>query len=173
MLREILGGYLGLEPDELHFVIGEQGKPYLSGNRRLQFNLSHSGTLFILAVAADRQVGIDVEQLLDDTLFPDMARLAFSPREQEQLFTLPDHKQRSAFYRCWTRKEAYMKACGMGFALQSNSFDINLLQKTPAVLISPDDLTHWTLEDVAVPEGYCAALAVKGLAPLIRSIQSV
>ena len=173
LLREILGGYLGLQPEELHFALGEQGKPYLCGNDQLHFNLSHSGALFMLAVAADREIGIDIEQLRDDTPFPDMARLAFSPREQKELFALPDHQQRSAFYRCWTRKEAYMKACGRGFALRSNSFDINLHQETPAVLISPDDLSHWTLEDVAAPEGYCAALVANGLTPVIRYIQSV
>ena len=173
LLREILGGYLGALPDEFRFAVGEHGKPYLSDNVRLHFNLSHSGALFILAVAADREVGIDIEQFRDDTPFPGMARLAFSPREQKELFALPEHQQRSAFYRCWTRKEAYLKACGMGFALRSNSFDINLLPETPTVLISPDDLSHWTLNDVVVPEGYCAALAVTGLAPLIRYIQSV
>ena len=172
MLREILGGYLGVQPEELHFAVGEQGKPYLCGNDRLHFNLSHSGALFILAVSAEREVGIDIEQRRNDTPFPDMARLAFSPREQEQLFTLPGHLQRSAFYRCWTRKEAFMKACGMGFALQSNSFDISLFQETPVELISPDDLTHWTLEDVAVPDGYCAALAVKRAKPIIHYIQT-
>lgn len=173
MLREILGGYLGVQPDELHFAVGEHGKPHLSNNKQLHFNLSHSGALFILTVASDREVGIDIEQLRNDTPFPDMARLAFSSCEQKELFALPVHQQRSTFYRCWTRKEAYLKACGRGFTLRSNSFDINLLQETPAVLISPDDLTKWTLEDVTVPEGYCAALAVKGLTPLIRYIQSV
>ncbi|NTV48024.1 MAG: 4'-phosphopantetheinyl transferase superfamily protein [Geobacteraceae bacterium] len=172
LLREILGGYPGVQPDELHFAVGEHGKPHLSGNGRLHFNLSHSGALFILAVVSDREVGIDIEQLRDDTPVPDMARLAFSPREQKELFALPDHLQRRAFYRCWTRKEAYLKACGMGFALRSNSFDVSLHQETPAVLISPDNLTKWTLMDVTVPEGYCAALAVKGSAPIIRYIQS-
>jgi 4'-phosphopantetheinyl transferase len=172
LLREILGRYLGIQPQEIFFVVGAHGKPFLSANAasndRLHFNLSHSGTLFLLAVAVDREVGIDVEQLRNDTPFPDMARLAFSPREQRELFALPDHLQRSAFYRCWTRKEAYLKACGMGFDLPSNSFDVSLLPETPASLIAPGDLSHWILQDIRVPDGYCATLAVQESAPIIR-----
>jgi 4'-phosphopantetheinyl transferase len=172
LLREILGKYLEVQPEELHFDAGVHGKPYLSCNKgsngRLHFNLSHSGTLFLLAVSADREVGVDVEQLRTDAPYPDMARLAFSPREQKELFALPEHLQRSAFYRCWTRKEACMKACGAGFALQSNSFDVCLLPDSPAVLSTPDGSSHWVLQDIAVPEGYCAALAVEGASPDIR-----
>lgn len=175
LLREILGKYLEVQPEELHFTVGAQGKPYLSGNEdnnsRLHFNLSHSGALFLLAVAADREVGIDIELLRTDTPYPDMARLAFSPREQNELFALPEHLQRSAFYRCWTRKEAYLKACGMGFALRSNSFDVSLLPDSPAVLSAPDDSSRWVLQDIAVPEDYSAALAVEGSTPIIRYMQ--
>ena len=171
LLREILGGYLGVQPEELCFAVGTQGKPHLSNtsnNNRLHFNLSHSGALFILAVAANREVGIDIEQLLDDIQFPDIARLVFSPREQEELFAFPEHQQRRAFYRCWTRKEACLKASGKGFALASNSFDVSILSDRPVSLIAPDNSSDWLLCDINVPEGYCAALAVKGSAPIIR-----
>jgi 4'-phosphopantetheinyl transferase len=172
LLREILGNYLGLQPERLHFAVGANGKPFLAANSannsRLHFNLSHSGTLFLLAIAADREVGIDIERLRDDTPFHDIARLAFSPREQDKLFAIPHHLQRSAFYRCWTRKEAYMKACGMGFALPSNSFTVSLLPSTPANFILPDETPGWHIVDIAVPEDYSAALAVQGHNPFIR-----
>lgn len=175
LLREILGRYLEVQPEELLFVLGEQGKPYLccskDNNDRLHFNLSHSGALFLLAVAADREIGIDIEQLCTDTLFPDMARIAFSPREQNELFTLPEHLQRHAFYRCWTRKEAYLKACGTGFTQYSNSFDVCLLPEAPALFSAPDDSSDWVLQDIAVPKDYCAALAIKGSTPIIRYMQ--
>jgi hypothetical protein len=64
-----------------------------------------------------------------------------------------------------------MKACGAGFALHSNSFDVSLLPDSPAVLSAPDDSTRWVLQDIAVPEDYCAALAVKGPTPIIRYMQ--
>lgn len=169
LLRAILAGYLKTEPKELRISVGEHGKPYLFGNEvRLNFNLSHSGSLFLLAVAADREVGIDVEQIRDETPFADMARLSFSPREQEELFILPDNLQQSAFYRCWTRKEACMKACGMGFALPSNSFDVSLSPHATSSLSAPTPLSPWSLQDIHVPEGYCAAVAVPGANPVIR-----
>lgn len=170
LLREILGRYLGLQPDELHFAEGKHGKPCLSGSDRLHFNLSHSGGLLLLAIAADRDVGIDLEQLRTDIPFLDMARLAFSPREQNELFDLPEYLQRRAFYRCWTRKEAYLKASGMGFSLPSNSFDVSLLPDTPVSMIAPGEPCRWSLLEITVPEGYCAALAVSGSAPHIRYI---
>ena len=174
LLREILGGYLGIQPGEVHFTLGEHGKPYLStttvNKEQLHFNLSHSGTMFLLAIAVDRNVGIDLEQLSSDIPYPDMARIAFSPREQKELFDLPHHLQLAAFYRCWTRKEAYLKACGSGFAIKSSSFDVSLLPGSPAVLIEPGKPPVWLLVDISVPETYCAALAVQGSMPIIRYI---
>ncbi len=174
LLREILGGYLGIPAKEVFLAVGEHGKPYLStttaNKERLHFNLSHSGTMFLLAIAADRDVGIDLEQLSSDTPYPDMARLAFSPREQKELFDLPQHQQLAAFYRCWTRKEAYLKACGSGFAVETSSFDVSLLPKTPAVLVEPNKQPSWLLVDISVPETYYAALAVQGSTPIIRYI---
>ena len=173
-LREILGRYLGISPEELKVSEGEHGKPYLLDNatthHQPHFNLSHSGSVTLLAIAADREVGIDLEQIRTDASFSDVARLAFSRREQEKLFALPDHLQRIAFYRCWTRKEAYLKACGTGFSQHSSSFDVVSPPGSTSALIYPDPLSEWHLLDINVPEGYCAALATKGLQPTIRYI---
>ena len=175
LLRTILGGYLGTKPEELQFAVGENGKPHLSGSGgcddQIHFNLSHSGALFLLAVAADREVGIDAEQLLDETPIHNMARLAFSPREQAELFALQGHLQRSAFYRCWTRKEACLKACGLGFALPPNSFNVCLKAESQALSFIPNDGSSWFLQDITVPAGYCAALATKGAPPVVNYMQ--
>ncbi|MDD2582503.1 MAG: 4'-phosphopantetheinyl transferase superfamily protein [Desulfuromonadaceae bacterium] len=172
LLREIFGRYLRIEPEDVHFEIGEQGKPYLSNTgvnkEQLQFNLSHSDTMLLLAVAADREVGIDVERVNIDIPFTDIARIAFSLREQQELFALPGQLQPAAFYRCWARKEAYMKACGMGFVMKSAGFDVTLLPGTPAALITPNKPPGWHLFDITVPEDYYAALAVEGPLPVIR-----
>ncbi|MDD2542197.1 MAG: 4'-phosphopantetheinyl transferase superfamily protein [Desulfuromonadaceae bacterium] len=174
LLREILGGYLGIPPEDVYLAVGEHGKPYLSttaaNKEQLHFNLAHSGPMFLLAIATDRDVGIDLEQMNNDIPYPDMAQLAFSSHEQKELFNLPQHQQLAAFYRCWTRKEAYLKACGSGFAIKSNSFDVSLLAETPAVLIEPGKPPNWLLVDISVPETYCAALAVHGSTPIIRYI---
>jgi 4'-phosphopantetheinyl transferase len=171
LLREILGNYLEMQPEGLHIAVGVHGKPYLSAdganNSRLHFNLSHSGTLLLLAIAADREVGIDLERICDDTPFTDVSRLAFSPSEQNELFSLPRHLQRSAFYRCWTRKEAYLKACGAGFAIPSDSFSVSLHPEATSSRIMSDDPPCWHLIDITVPEQYCAALAIQGSDPFI------
>lgn len=173
LLRSILGGYLGIQPEELQFAVGKNGKPHLSGSagcdEQLQFNLSHSGPLFLLAVATDREVGVDLEQLRTDTPFADMARLALSVREQKELFALPEHLQRSAFYRCWTRKEACLKACGLGFALRADSFEVGFEPESRTLSFIPDDNSNWFLQDLAVPAGYyCAALATEGSPPVVK-----
>jgi 4'-phosphopantetheinyl transferase len=95
-----------------------------------------------------------------------MAQRYFSEREQADLFTLPEDEQLSAYYRCWTRKEAYIKATGTGFSQPSNGFDISILPgEAPAILahsVRPGGVGRWKLLDLEAPEGYCAALAVEG-----------
>jgi 4'-phosphopantetheinyl transferase len=171
LLREILGRYLEMQPEEIRFSVGRFGKPYLCSStacNRLHFNLSHSGSLFLLAISADHEIGIDVEQIRPDTPFTDIARLVFSPREQNELLNLPDGLQINAFYRCWTHKEAYLKACGKGFSLQPNSFDVSLLPKYPVILNTHDNDSDWKLFDIIVPENYHAALAVQLTNPIFR-----
>jgi 4'-phosphopantetheinyl transferase len=174
-LREALSIYMGVRPEEIRFSIGDYGKPNLAGEagfEHLSFNLSHSADLAILAIAGDREVGIDLEKISEGLQFNEMARIFFSHRELEEFFTLPADEQLAAFYRCWTRKEAYMKGCGRGFSQSSDSFDVSLLPGDPPALImhrtSPDEPFLWRLIDISVPTGYCATLAVTGGTPLIR-----
>ena len=171
-LRETLARYLGLKPVDLHFAPEEHGKPGLAGSGSLSFNLSHADDCAILAVAFDRAVGIDLERMRDDLQFREMAQQFYSSRERTELFSLPRDRQRAAFFRCWTRKEAYLKGCGSGFSQPTDSFDISLLPGHPPALIehrsAPGEVSRWTIVDIPVPEGYCAALAVEGGYPLIR-----
>lgn len=163
ILREILGGYLGIEPGNVRIATGKHGKPFVEQNcGDLRFNLSHAGDIFVLAVAAGLEVGIDIETIEPDKPLNDMARIAFSRREQEELFSLPSHHLKTAaFYRCWVRKEACMKACGRGFSLPSNSFEIPLLHEEAALLNICCNQTCWHVLDIDVPHRYCAALAVE------------
>ncbi len=158
VLREIIGGYLGSEPADVRFASGEHGKPLLENcEENLRFNLSHADELLILAVAAGIEVGVDIERVDADKPLHDMARLAFSRTEQEEMFSLPP----PAFYRCWVRKEACMKACGRGFSLRSDSFHVSpLLDETAALNVSCNH-TFWQILDIDMPHHYCAALAVE------------
>lgn len=172
-LRTILAAYLELAPSQVSIITGTHGKPELgppTGERgQLYFNVSHSEGLFLLAVGATHEVGVDCEMVHQDTPILDMAHLAFSISEQEELRALPEHLQSRAFYRCWTRKEAYLKGCGRGFSLPSNSFEVGVLRASPVTVPAAETGQLWHLHDLeAVPQGYLAALAVPVANPLIR-----
>lgn len=172
LLREILAEYLNQSPASLPLAANQYGKPFLSGehlNHGLSFNLSHSGDLAVMAIAKHCQLGIDLEQLRDDLPFRAMAQQFFSRREQTDLFSLPADLQPAAFFRCWTRKEAYLKGCGSGFSRPSNLCDVSLLPDQPPVLLAdrhdPAQISGWCLLDLDVPAGFCAALAIQGQSP--------
>jgi 4'-phosphopantetheinyl transferase len=176
LLRTILGRYRKIPPAEVRFAYGEHGKPSLAGEplHGLSFNLSHAGDLLLLAIGRGRDMGIDLEQVQENVPFREMAARYFAPRERAELFSLPPEAQLAAFYRCWTRKEAYLKGCGSGFTQPSGSFGVSLLTDHPPALVehraSPYDSSQWHIRDVAVPPGYCAALAVTGELPGLRAL---
>ncbi|KAF0221769.1 MAG: 4'-phosphopantetheinyl [Geobacteraceae bacterium] len=174
-LRETLAGCLGREPERLRLAVGEHGKPSLAGeegSKGLRFSLSHAEDLAILAVARDCEIGVDLERMRDNVPFRQMAQRFFSPRERDELFTLPPPLQLPAFFRCWTRKEAYLKGCGTGFSQPSDCFAVTLLPGHPPALMehltSPGEPARWRIVDIAVPDGCCAALAAEGETPVIR-----
>lgn len=161
LLREILGGYLGIAPADVEIATGEHGKPCLEDSADdLRFNLSHVDDLLIIAVAAGVEVGIDSERIAAEKPVHEMARLVFSQREQEELRALPASEQLHAFYRCWVRKEACLKACGRGFSLPGGSFDVPVNFEPVQTTVTCDD-SLWHVRDIDVPENYCAALAAE------------
>ena len=167
LLRLILARYLKRDAAQLSFAYGIQGKPVLAGDlagEGLQFNLSHSGNQALYAVALRRAVGIDIEQLRPDRDHEKLARRFFSPGEVAAMESLPPELRIQAFYRCWTRKEAYLKGCGAGLSLPLDSFDVAVLpDAAPALLAqrtAPEEVSRWRMFEIAAPAGYCAALAV-------------
>ena len=166
LLREILGGYLAIEPENVPITIEEHGKPFLSGcTENLRFNLSHAEELLLLAVAADLEIGIDIEKIETDKPLKDMASIAMSRREQDEIFILSSSSlQAAAFYRCWVRKEACLKACGKGFSLSSDSFDVSPLDEDFHMRTIKCNNACWNIIDINVPQGFCAALAVEARA---------
>ncbi len=175
-LRVTLAACLGVRPEDIRLGEEEHGKPCLAdgaGYESLSFNLSHADDWLVLAVARSRRVGIDMERMEDNLPFREMARIAFSPREKGELFSLPPGEQVAAFYRCWTRKEAYLKGCGRGFSVPADNFDVSLLPGHPPLLLehrtSPGEPAGWSLIDIPVPHGYIATLAIEGDPPLIRA----
>jgi len=142
-LRVILGQYLDLPPRAIEFGHGAHGKPYLDPVHMcggLSFNLAHSGEYALITVGRDREVGVDVEKVRPEIDLELIADRFFSQGEVEGLFALADTLRPAAFYRCWTRKEAYIKAPGGRLSIPLDQFDGTLDPETPtALLLTRDD----------------------------------
>jgi 4'-phosphopantetheinyl transferase len=165
LLRLLLSRYLDRGPEELKFEYSRFDKPSLAGGS-VHFNLSHSHALALFAFSRDAELGVDVE--LDDGDFSRelIAERFFSPAEVSVLRSLDAPEQPRAFLRCWTRKEAFLKARGDGLNLPLASFDVTLHPDAPAELLrtnwSAEEPSRWSLRDLSDPEaGYLAALAIE------------
>jgi 4'-phosphopantetheinyl transferase len=169
LLRAILGRYLAIEPGAVSLGYSRHGKPELAGDHsaaRIQFNLSHSGDLALFAFTRGMPVGIDVEHQRDEAADLAIAEQCFSPRELAALRALPAAQRSAAFFNCWTRKEAYVKARGEGLSLPLSQFDVSLAPGAPAELLhvvgDPHERARWSLRALEPGPGYVAALAVEG-----------
>jgi len=169
VLRAILGGYLNRPPECLSFCYNSHGKPALAGESdgdAIRFSVSHSYGVALYAVTRGREVGIDIERIRFDLEVAEIAERFFSRREVAMLRTLPSEVQRQAFFRCWTRKEAYIKARGEGLSLPLDQFDVSLAPGEPAAVLGtqpdPSEASRWSLQELAAGPGYEAALAVEG-----------
>lgn len=169
VMRQILAGYLGASATELRFGIGALGKPFLeaplNGAPTLEFNLSHSGSVALLAIARGRAVGVDVEQWDDRVQHLAVSERFFSPVEREALRTL-DHDGRviEGFFAAWSRKEAYLKATGRGITRGLHHFDVTVHPDAPAELVADrleaDAPLRWTMRAIAPRRGYSGAVVV-------------
>jgi 4'-phosphopantetheinyl transferase len=167
MLRAVLALYLGDTPQSLVYGAGQFGKPLLqrpTGGLDLRFNLAHSGELVALAVTLERELGIDVEVLRRDIDVDAIGQRYFALAERQALLALAPDQRWRAFFSCWTRKEAYIKACGVGLSLALDSFEVSI---DPAAQIcalesaaNPKEAAAWSLRSIEVGPDYAGALAV-------------
>ena len=169
ILRTILGRYLSVAPGHLRFCYNHHGKPFLTSefdHHKLNFNLSHSNGLALYAIARGREIGIDLERIRTNFEYEKIAERFFSPREVATLHTIPAEIKAEAFFNCWTRKEAYIKAQGEGLSLPLHSFDVSYTPGEPARLLAtrddPQEASRWALQELMPGDGYVGALAVKG-----------
>lgn len=169
VLRTLLGRYLAVAGNLVQFSYGPYGKPFVvmpDAAVDLRFNMAHSGGLVLCAVGVGRELGVDIETFrpLDDAAL--IAAHHFSPHEQAELASLPADRWLIGFYNCWTRKEAYAKARGMGLALPLDQFDVTLAPDAPARLLAdrsaPEEAKRWALYTLLPGPGYIGALAVEG-----------
>ena len=169
ILRTILAGYLCADPKQLNFSYSAKQKPSLAAPHAahgVTFNLSHSGGIALCAFSHRRDLGVDVERVRADFDVEAIARRFFSAHEQRQLFDLPRAERADAFFRCWTRKEAYVKATGDGLSLPLSQFDVSLEPRSANALVAtrPDssEAEHWLLRAVAAGSGYIGAVCARG-----------
>ena len=166
LLRTILGRYLDIKPSRLQFCYQSHGKPVLAefGAGKLHFNLSHSQGLALYAVTREQEIGIDIEHVRHIPEADEIVKRFFSARENAVFKALPANQKPQAFFNCWTRKEAYLKAIGDGLACPLDRVEVSLTPGEPARLSSIADpsLDHWTLQELTPACSYVGALAVQG-----------
>ena len=180
-LRLLLGQYLKRNPAELVFAYNSFGKPSLVelGDpnlvRRLGFNLSHSAGLALLAFSWEGELGVDIEKYREEVIREKLAERFFSATETEELTGLDPGEQLSAFFNCWTRKEAYIKARGDGLSRSLSSFAVSLRPTEPPVLRwchdDPQASVRWRIWNVQVPSGYAGCLIAPATATGLREFE--
>jgi 4'-phosphopantetheinyl transferase len=168
MLRVLLGNYLGESPEQLEFSYSKYGKPELAANGSrvgIEFNVSHTDEFALLAFALNRKIGIDIEKVRMDFNTLEISEHFFSESERTTLRAMAPDKRYEGFFRCWTRKEAFIKALGEGLTHPLNSFDVSIEQGIPPKLLATrpntEEAARWQLWDVTVPSPYLATLAAE------------
>ena len=161
-LRFILARYLCCAGNEITFVYGVRGKPALA-DAPLHFNLAHSEGLAVIGVTRSGPLGIDVERLRPVDDFMCIASSYFSPTERKAIAALPPEHQLLAFFTCWTRKEAYLKATGEGITTPLDSFDVTVAPCAPPKLLrregAPNETARWSFQDLPLGADYLGAVA--------------
>lgn len=166
-LRQIIAGYVRTDADRVRFDYNAHGKPALfmpSRRHWLRFNVSHSGQLAVYAMAREREVGIDLEYIHTTFAPMQIAKHFFTPNENAELNALSEPLQRQAFFRCWTRREAFIKARGEGLSLRWNRFDVSLARGTSMPSQIDDDAfeaSRWSLYTFIPAPDYTGAFAVE------------
>jgi 4'-phosphopantetheinyl transferase len=167
MLRVFLCGYLGTQPERFEFAYSEYGRPELVPANEpcaLDFNVSHTEDFALLAFSRNRRIGVDIEQVRNDFNTSEIAERFFSESERTRLRRLAPSERHQSFFRCWTRKESFIKALGEGLSHPLDSFDVSIEPDDPPRLLATrpnDETSRWQLWDINVPSGYVAALAAE------------
>ena len=175
VLRTLVGKYLGSAPEDIRFKYGASGRPSVAGEVNLDFNVSHSGTLALFAFTLNGKVGVDVEQIRALGDIDDIAGRFFCAEEAAELKSVSSADRVRAFFSCWTRKEAYLKALGQGLGAPLDDFCVTLRPDAPArFLYIANEVSHgWTLHNIEPAPHYAGALAYHDVPRQIRVLHDV
>lgn len=174
ILRTVLARALGCAPPAIQYHAGAYGKPAVvfPAPHGLEFNLSHSGERALIAVTRGASLGADIEQHRDVDSLLALARAQFAAEEYAALVRLSGEQQTAAFFDIWARKEAFIKAIGLGLSADLQSFAVSSESGENARFLRVDDpdgpASEWRLYDLSGEEGYSAALAHRGAARALR-----
>lgn len=165
-MREILGFYLECCPKKIEFTTNYYGKPFLRRNQTdINFNMSHSHEWALLALTKGKKIGVDIELIRAEIAEQNLAEQIFSPLENETLRNLPEKLRLKAFFDCWTRKEAFIKAVGKGLSYPLEEFAVSCAPHQSAMLLSinnsSDEVENWHIKELNVGENYAAAAAIE------------
>jgi 4'-phosphopantetheinyl transferase len=168
-LRVILGRYLRVPPATVHFSYSASGKPELAPDQnpqQLRFNVSHSAQMALIAVSVRWRLGVDIERVREDVNVRELSERYFSERERHSLRSLPESMLVQAFFACWTRKEAFLKATGDGLGFPLSDFSVSVHPEIdPRIEEIQGDASaasRWTVTDVRAADGFRSAVAVEG-----------
>jgi len=143
ILRDLIGRYTGTAGADVQFVFGDMGKPALAANSTLQFNMSHSQHLALYGFMWNHEIGVDIEFERPLADLADIANASFAAEEVASLFSLPPDQRITAFIKCWSRKEAFIKAVGAGLSFPLDAFAVTLTPDVPAKLLRVDPQPAW------------------------------
>lgn len=170
MTRRIVGHYTNTQPQKLEFSCYSHGKPRLCQQRKscnVEFNLSHSGQLALLAVSCDHPLGLDIEQINPAVNISDITGRFFTQEECAFIMSLPTTEQTTVFYKLWTCKEALIKGIGTGLTLALDSFTVSFDKDQPVIRSNESEYDNWSLRCLKPASGYAASIAVH------RKIQNI
>jgi 4'-phosphopantetheinyl transferase len=173
-LRTVLGRYLGEAPEALALTQSEHGKPRLVTGE-LRFSVSHAGEVALYGVAARRELGVDIELVRRDLELEAIAERFFAPRERADVLARAGDARVRTFFACWTRKEAFVKALGLGLGYPLVDFEVGVdpdaVDVPLRVLAATPPQSAFRIVSVPAPEGYAAALAAESGPLVVRAFE--
>lgn len=174
LLRSILATYLELDPNDISFTYGSHGKPFLRPLRvpTLQFNVAHAEACVLYALSRDCPLGVDVERVRELSDYDSLAKRFFASSESAEILSVDAVDRMKAFFNCWTRKEAFVKAVGKGLSIPLDSFEVSVRPGQPSKFKSLPTKSsappHWSLVHIEPGDGYVGALAFPMLHGSVR-----
>lgn len=173
LLRLLLARYLGTDPSALEFGQLEHGKPVLSNPvTDITFSISHSAGVVAHAFARGRRIGVDIEQLRPGVGVEDIARRHFTATEKSGVLALPEPARTEAFFNCWTRKEAFLKATGDGLSGSLTGVEVSFQPGDEARIVSVDGnreaAANWSMLEIKPAHDYVGVVVAEGAGCRLR-----